>query len=414
MYLKLLIALTIVFQVATAAKSEIDELFIELSTKQALKTVYLSDVITYQNDSWDQYGSQLKQVLKFDFENSGRCQLQTNLSELESALKSLPYDQKINIETLKKCPADIMVMGEINDGKFWLKVFDLKSMTAKSTEKVALSKNIAQDRRLIHRLGDMVQKNLFGEAGISSYKFLFSEKKATGSSEEKWGSDIYQADYDGHNKQLLTQNGGYSISPIYIPSKPGYKSGGFIYVSYKQGQPKIYISSLTNFRPTPLIALKGNQFMPAVNLKKSKLAFISDVTGNPDLFLCDFDPGSGTIGKPTQAYSARPASQGSPTFSPDGSKIAFVSNKDGTPKIYCIDTPEPRAKLKDIKPLLITKRNRENSAPSWSPDGRFIIYRKRENDRFNIFIQRVGSEEVRQLTFSGRGHSPAWSPYFKR
>ena len=96
-----------------------------------------------------------------------------------------------------------------------------------------------------------------------------------------------------------------------------------------------------------------------------------------------------------------------PAWSPNGDLIAYTSRVGKRFQINVYD-------LKTHKNYILTKGTGSCEQPSWSPDGRFIIYRKRENERFNIFIQRVGSEEARQLTFSGRGHSPAWSPYFKR
>ncbi len=112
--------------------------------------------------------------------------------------------------------------------------------------------------------------------------------------------------------------------------------------------------------------------MPAFSPKRDKIAFICDVTGNPDLFILDFDPENGPKGKPRQIFAARQATQGSPCFHPDGKQIAFVSNKRRIPKIYKMAIPNEKTPLKDIKPQLISKIARESSAPSWSPDGNYL------------------------------------------
>tara|TARA_Y100000294_G_C8508129_1_gene317573 strand:- start:38 stop:253 length:216 start_codon:yes stop_codon:yes gene_type:complete len=68
--------------------------------------------------------------------------------------------------------------------------------------------------------------------------------------------------------------------------------------------------------------------------------------------------------------------------------------------------------LKTKKSTLLTKALGGNEQPSWSPDGRFITYRHNEGSETHIYIQRLGGDEVRQLSFSsGGGSSPNWSPH---
>ena len=151
--------------------------------------------------------------------------------------------------------------------------------------------------------------------------------------------------------------------------------------------------------------------MPAISQQRDKVAFISDVTGNPDLFLQNFSPETGAIGKPQQIFSARQATQGSPTFSPDGNKIAFVSDKDGSAKIYVINIPDPGAGLKDIKATLISKANRENTAPSWSPDGNKLAYCSRTSGDRQIWVYDFKTKQEKQVT-QGKFHkeNPSWAP----
>lgn len=151
--------------------------------------------------------------------------------------------------------------------------------------------------------------------------------------------------------------------------------------------------------------------MPTVSPTLDKIAFISDITGNPDLFVQDFSQEEGLLGKPRQVFCAPGATQGTPTFSPDGKKLAFVSNKDGTPRIYTLDIPPPGASLKELKPKMISKKTRENTCPAWSPDGKKIAYSALASGTRQIWIYDIISGEEMQLT-DGYGHkeNPAWGP----
>ena len=68
--------------------------------------------------------------------------------------------------------------------------------------------------------------------------------------------------------------------------------------------------------------------------------------------------------------------------------------------------------LKMKKSTVFTKTRGNNEQPTWSPDGRFLAYRHKEGSGMHIYIQRLGSEKVRQLSFSSSGGtSPSWGPH---
>jgi TolB protein len=151
--------------------------------------------------------------------------------------------------------------------------------------------------------------------------------------------------------------------------------------------------------------------MPAVSRQRDKIAFICDITGNPDLFIQDFSPDTGATDKPRQIFATYKATQGTPAFSPDGKQIAFVSNKDGSPRIYVMDIPPPGKSLKDIQAKLLSKYSKESTAPSWSPDGTKIAYCAMTNGTRQIWMFDLTKNEERQLTQgAGNKENPSWAP----
>jgi TolB protein len=272
-----------------------------------------------------------------------------------------------------------------------------------------LKQDLDQDRRQIHQMADAIFKALFDSEGIASTRILYTKKTQQG---KTWISEVWESDYDGQNARQVTSDSGYAITPTYFPAKPGYASGGLFFVSYKTGQPKIYYQSLSgDTTPRRLSYMRGNQLMPTISRQRDKVAFVSDITGNPDLFIQPFSPENGVAGKPYQIFSTNKATQGTPTFSPDGSQVAFVSNKDGVPRIYMMNTPEPGTSLKNIKAQLITKHNKESTAPSWSPDGTKIAYCSSVKGIRQIWVYDLATREERQLTQGpGNKENPSWAP----
>jgi TolB protein len=171
------------------------------------------------------------------------------------------------------------------------------------------------------------------------------------------------------------------------------------------------MGSLSGDAPQRFSLLKGNQLLPAMSRQRDKIAFISDVTGNPDLFLQNFDAEKGPVGKPRQIYATHRATQGSPSFSPNGKEIAFVSNKDGSPRIYVMNIPAEGVALKDIKAKLITKTNRENTAPSWSPDGSKIAFCAQTKGVRQIWVYDLLTKMEKQVTTGPKNkENPTWAP----
>ena len=90
-------------------------------------------------------------------------------------------------------------------------------------------------------------------------------------------------------------------------------------------------------------------------------------------------------------------------------KIAFVSDKDGPPRIYVIQIPEDISSQKRPQAELVTKKNRENVSPAWSPDGTKLAYSAKTEGTRQIWIYDFHTNEEWQLTkSSGNKENPSW------
>jgi len=119
------------------------------------------------------------------------------------------------------------------------------------------------------------------------------------------------------------------------------------------------------------------------------IAFTSQRTGNSDIYIMDIK------GKNIQNLTNHPATDFSPTFSPNGRWMAYVSNSD----IYLMN--------------LGTKERHwltEGRAPDWSPDSESIVFTSNRSGESNIYKMDINGEAVQQLTNKGRNGGPSWSP----
>lgn len=372
-----------------AERQDCDEnrLVVPLATGVNLVPIYLEPIRDLDSSISRDELDELKKILSFDLNANGGTRIEKKSKPVEYVVTLSIANKKISTQITSKTAN-------------WIK----------ELQPLPLFGDLSKDRLQMHLIADTLYKMLFGKEGIARTKILYTVKQKIPNKNE-WTSDVWQSDYDGGNAKQLLFDAGYCVTPQYLPPEKNKKATNFFYVSYKTGQPKIYLASVKEDEPHRLSMLKGNQLMPTLSYQRDKIAFVSDVTGNPDLFIQEFSSEKGLVGKPRQIFSSKQAAQGTPTFSPDGKKIAFVSNKDGSPRIYVMDIPKEGTKLQDISPVLINKYRRGCTAPAWSPDGRKIAYCASIDGVRQIFVYDLNSKKEIQLT---RGpldkENPSWAP----
>lgn len=386
------------------------ELEVRLPTRSSLKPLYLSQLhFDTSHPDW-RYFEELRSVLAFDLDQNGFCRVLRTDDIHEEKLGFPEVRKSFDSSFWKKEKIPFVCALQIQQNRLSLTVFQTEAGTVKKYADIYLTKRLEEDRRFLHQLADLVQKDLFGVEGIASLQILYSKRmKNPAAQSHDWISEIWVCDADGQNERQITHEKSYCLSPAFLPSSPNTDLA-FTYVSYKIGQPKIYRATLSQPEGQMLVSLRGNQALPAMNPKGNQIAFITDVAGRPDLFIQNLDAKGNMLGKARQLFSSPRATQASPTFSPNGKQIAFVSDKDGPPRIYVMPVTGPKDTQKP-HPRLLTKKNRENTSPAWSPDGTKLAYSAKVEGVRQIWIYDFATEEETALTTGPENkENPCWAP----
>ena len=436
-YVSMVLMVLVVFQVHAVSADPKVRIDLELATQKKV-TLAIADFVVKGVDVMGN-AKEAKKILKKDLILSEWFSLlqEPVFEELEKMERS---SSKVDYRSWRQVGAQWLIKteySEVANGKGQVLTFRLYDAVNK---RFLLGKRYKSSRDLlrktIHRFADEVVLQLTGKRGIAQTQIAFLNQ-------ENSGKEIYLIDFDGHNLRQVTRDHTVNLSPAWSPD-----AKWLVYTSYAARNPDlIMIDTLGQQRQT-LHRLPGLNAAPAWSPDMQKIALVLSRDQNSEVYILNRD-------RQLQRLTRHFNIDTSPTWSPDGKKIAFTSDRSGTgaPQIYIMDSVKgDKSKVTRIsfgsgyndnpawspngdkiaytsregkrfqiriydlnthQSKLMTNGPGSCEQPSWSPDGRFIIYRKRDGDRHNLFIQKIGNGEARQLTFSGKGHSPAWSPYIR-
>jgi Tol biopolymer transport system component len=152
--------------------------------------------------------------------------------------------------------------------------------------------------------------------------------------------------------------------------------------------------------PHRIISSSENDTAPTYSPDGRRIAFQSDRSGTPNIWVCDAD---GT--HPVQLTAFKTHS-GSPYWSPDGRKIAFDSREAGDPDIYVVDADGG-------VPRRLTREPFEDIVPSFSRDGRFVYFSSDRGGRRELWrMPAEGGPPVQVTRGGGQYGEESWDGRF--
>jgi TolB protein len=340
----------------------------------------------FQSDRPDRLRMDMSELLNQDLDVSGffivapNSLLDKELSEEGVEKKDIKFTnwRSLGIELLCKARFTI-TNGEIALEAYLYDTLDGSLLLAKRY------RSRPEDwRKLVHRLADDILFAVTGEKGIMSSRVVFI-------SGGKRNKDVYIAGIDGQSVRQITNFQNITVSPSISPD------GRYLaYTSYKEGKPNLFIMDLETGKDIHADREDGMKLGTAW-LGKSTLGYAKTSGNQSTIFTFDINS------RQKKAIFTKEGILASPSFSPDGTKMAFVSDMYGSPQIFIKDLSAGEAKR-------LTYSGNYNTSPSFSPKGDLITFVAKINGSFEICTMNIDGSNQMVLTSSSMNDSPQFSP----
>jgi len=198
--------------------------------------------------------------------------------------------------------------------------------------------------------------------------------------------DIYRATLDGTDTVRLTSDPGDDQYPT-------ERAGTVVFTSYRDGNGELYAVPSTGGAERRLTTTAANETQPALSPDGRHIAYLSDESGVPKLWLRAAD---GTNPEPlTAGFGFAGSIEASPSWAPSGDRLVFVSTANGHAGLFVLTlgagAPPPTALVADSSTAV---------EPSWSADGTLVAFASTRagGGATNIYTVNVATHEIRQQT----------------
>jgi TolB protein len=342
----------------------------------------------YEDIKIKELGENISTIIEKNFKGTG----------LFNPLKKEAFVQKPDIAHLKPrfedwrlIKAQALVTGKllIKDGKLKVefRLWDLAA--AQEMTALAFTTTPSNWRRVAHIISDKIYERLTGEDGYFDTRIIYVAESGPKSQRVK---KLAIMDQDGFNTKYLTLGNELVLTPRFNPTNQMVT-----YMSYFRNMPRVYLLDIETGTQEVVGNFPGMTFAPRFSPDGKKIVMSFAQDGNSDIYTMDLET------RVVERISNHSSIDTSPSFSPDGKFIAFNSDRSGLQQIYVMRSDGSGAKR-------ITFGNGIYGTPVWSPRGDLIAFTKMRKGKFYIGVMRVDGKGERLLTENFYQEAPSWSP----
>ena len=244
-------------------------------------------------------------------------------------------------------------------------------------------------RRVGHIITDKVYERLTGEKGYFDTRIIYVAEEGKKVSRIK---KLAIMDQDGFNTKYLTLGNELVLTPRFNPTNQMVT-----YLSYFRNLPRVYLLDIETGIQEVVGDFAGMTFAPRFSPDGKKIIMSFAMDGNSDIYTMDLE------NRIVERITNYPSIDTSPSYSPDGKYIAFNSDRSGYQQIYVMKSDGTNVKRISFGKGLY-------GTPVWSPRGDLIAFTKLHKGKFYIGVMRTNGKGERLLTENFYQEAPSWSP----
>ena len=244
-------------------------------------------------------------------------------------------------------------------------------------------------RRVGHIITDKVYERLTGEKGYFDTRIIYVSEEGP---KIKRIKKLAIMDQDGFNLKYLTLGNELVLTPRFNPTNQMVT-----YLSYFRNLPRVYLLDIETGEQEVVGDFPGMTFAPRFSPDGKKIIMSFAMDGNSDIYTMDLE------NRVVERITNHPSIDTSPSYSPNGKYIAFNSDRSKYQQIYVMKSDGSNVKR-------ISFGNGLYGTPVWSPRGDLIAFTKLHKGKFYIGVMRTDGSGERLLTENFYQEAPSWSP----
>ena len=333
-------------------------------------------------------GLEISKVIENNFRQSG----------LFNPLSKDAFLQKADIAHLKPrfedwalIKAQALVTGKVTfkDDKLRVEFRLWDVLAAKEMLALAFTTVPNNWRRVGHIISDKVFERLTGEKGYFDTRIIYVAEEGPKTQRLKKLAIMYQY---GFNTKYLTLGNELVLTPRFNPTNQMVT-----YLSYFKNLPRVYLLDIETGIQEVVGDFPGMTFAPRFSPDGKIIIMSFAMDGNSDIYTMDLE------NRIVERITNHPSIDTSPSYSPDGKYIAFNSDRSGYQQIYVMNSDGSKVKRISFGKGLY-------GTPVWSPRGDLIAFTKLHKGKFYIGVMRTDGKGERLLTENYYQEAPSWSP----